>query len=430
MRGLLQKITLAFLFICLGMFSVDRLEAQDRFPRPEFETEYQQPITTTPAPRPSSWIVVDIILLFTALVFSAYFALKKRSRRALFILMIFCLIYFGFIRHGCVCSIGAIQNVSLSLFNSVYILPVIVILFFVLPLLFTLFFGRTYCASVCPLGGIQDVVLLKPYRLPRWLSHVLGLIPPIYLGLAVLFAATGSAYIICRYDPFVPLFRLSWNSNQIFLSVSVIAISTIIARPYCRFLCPYGLILSWLSSLSKHHVQITPETCVECRLCEDACPVDGIHKPTGDTLPESKDRGVRRLAILIALIPVMIFLGGWTVSRLDATLSRVHPRVKLAGQIQQEDSSLTDTTTPASEAFRSSGTTVASLMEEVTIVQNRFRQGGWILGGFLGFIFGLKLIGLSTHKRRAVFEIDRSDCVSCGRCFQYCPVGRKSKEPS
>ena len=132
------------------MFSVDRLESQDRFPRPEFETEYQQPTTTTPAPRPSGWIVVDIILLFTALVFSAYFALKKRSRRSLFILMIFCLIYFGFIRHGCVCSIGAIQNVSLSLFNSVYILPVIVILFFVLPLLL-----------FSTLGGITDMT----YRL-------------------------------------------------------------------------------------------------------------------------------------------------------------------------------------------------------------------------------------------------------------------------
>lgn len=428
MKRPLLKFKLTFSILLLGLFLIANLAAQDRFPRPEFETQYQQPMTTTPPPRHSNWIIVDLILLFTTLILSSFFALKKRSRRSLFILMVFCLVYFGFIRHGCICSIGAIQNVSLSLFHPVYILPLAVILFFILPLLFALFYGRTFCAAVCPLGGIQDVVLLKPYRLPRYLSNTLSLIPPIYLGLAVLFAATESAYIICRYDPFVPLFRLAWNSNQIYLSVSFIAMSTIIARPYCRFFCPYGVILGWLSKIAKYHVQITPEKCVECRLCEDACPVDAIHKPTVDTLPESKERGVRRLALIIVLIPTIMITAGFAVSRLDWILSQVHPRVGLARQIRLEDSGLTNTTTPASEAFRSSGTTVAILNEEVNAVQNRFRRGGWILGGFLGFLFGIKLINLSIHKRRTVFEIDQSDCVSCGRCFQYCPVERKSNK--
>ncbi|MHC5086583.1 MAG: 4Fe-4S binding protein, partial [Planctomycetota bacterium] len=41
--------------------------------------------------------------------------------------------------------------------------------FFFSPLVFTLFFGRSFCAAVCPLGVIQDLVLLRPLKVPIWL---------------------------------------------------------------------------------------------------------------------------------------------------------------------------------------------------------------------------------------------------------------------
>jgi polyferredoxin len=48
--------------------------------------------------------------------------------------------------------------------------PLVVLAFFALPLAFTLFFGRTFCGAVCPIWAIQDVVLLRPVRVPGWLA--------------------------------------------------------------------------------------------------------------------------------------------------------------------------------------------------------------------------------------------------------------------
>ena len=139
-------------------------------------------------------------------------------------------------------------------------------MFFVLPLLSTLFYGRTFCAGVCPLGAIQDLVIVKPISLPKWLNKTLGLIPYVYLSLAVLFAATGTDFIICRYDPFVGIFRMDAKFLMIVLGVAFLLMGMFVGRPYCRFLCPYGVLLSWMSRFSKKHLTITPSECIQCKL--------------------------------------------------------------------------------------------------------------------------------------------------------------------
>ena len=159
---------------------------------PEFDTDYQFPVTEAPAHRASLYQYVDLAVLAAALSLATYLSLVKRSRRGLFVLMVFSLLYFGFWRGGCVCPIGAIQNVAAGLFNSAYSVPLTVLAVFLLPLIFTLFFGRGFCGSVCPLGAVQDIVAVKPIKVAGWLDSSLGLLAWVYLGVAVLFAALGS----------------------------------------------------------------------------------------------------------------------------------------------------------------------------------------------------------------------------------------------
>jgi NosR/NirI family nitrous oxide reductase transcriptional regulator len=418
MKLRIQKIIIFLLLLFPHLISAQTVE---RFPKPDFQTEYQRPDLKTPEPRSPVKEFVDVLVLVAALSLGTYFVLKQRSRRNIFLLMVFSLIYFGFYRKGCVCSIGAIQNISFALFDSGYAIPLTVIAFFVFPLLFSLFFGRTFCAAVCPLGAAQDVVVLKPQKIPTWLAHVLSIIPYLYLGLAVLFAATGAGFIICQYDPFIGFFRFGVSFNMLIFGISMLLLGSVIARPYCRFLCPLGVLLNWMSRLSKWQVTITPDYCNNCRLCEESCPFGAIQNPVDAKYDETKQSEIRRIAVLIVLLPLVIFGSGWIVSLLHVPLSRQHFTVSLAEEIQLEDSGQRQETTEITRTFRASGKPTEMLFAEAKIIQEKFKTGGWILGGFLGFIICIKIINLSIQRKRENYSIDTGTCLSCGRCFKYCP---------
>ena len=208
--------------------------AAERFPPPEFSQGYHYPAVSVPAPRAPWATYVDIGVLVATLGLTAYLALRRRKRRELVVVVVFSLLYFGFYRHGCICSVGAIQNVALAAFDRTYALPVAAGAFFVLPLLSALLFGRVFCAAACPLGAAQEVVLLLPLKVPPWLDRPLSTLPYVYLGAAVLFAATGSAFEICDYDPFVLFFRLSGSLGMLLFGVAMLLLAMVIGRPYCR----------------------------------------------------------------------------------------------------------------------------------------------------------------------------------------------------
>ena len=260
--------------------TVPTVRAADLFPTPEF-SNHPIPDVDTPAATSLSEQRqrLDLGFLIAALTLASLFAVRRRSRAGLFVLSIVSLAWLGFWRKGCVCPIGAIQNVTQAAFDSQYSAGTFVILVFVLPLVCTLFWGRSFCAAVCPLGAVQELVALRPVQVPKWIDHALGLLSMVYLGAAVLFAATGSAWIICRYDPFVGLFRLTSSAPMLALSAGFLLVGLFIGRPYCRWLCPYGAILGLLSRVSWRHLRIPPQQCVQCRLCEDACPYGGYRPP-------------------------------------------------------------------------------------------------------------------------------------------------------
>jgi len=335
---------------------------------------------------------------------------------------LFALAYFGFYREGCVCAIGSIQNVSLALFDKSYLIPLSAIIFFVAPLVYTLFFGRTFCAAVCPFGALQDLVAFSPQKLGSRLNTVLGVIPYIYLGLAVLYAATGTDFIICRYDPFVGIWRFNATFGMFVFGGVLLIVGIFIARPYCRFLCPYGVLLNWASRFSRKHITITPAECIQCRLCENSCPYDAIDMPVTSKNPEDKRTMGRKLIFITFLIPVLMLAGGWTGSRLHEPLASVNSKVKLAKQILNPVTDKNQAETFEIQAFKSQGKQQSQAFSEAAVVLKQFYLGGWILGGFIGLVFGGLIAGRLITKHRTDYIPNKGTCLSCVRCVDYCPV--------
>jgi ferredoxin len=377
----------------------------------------------------------DVAVLAASLVLASWLVDRNRTRKGLVGLSLFSLGYFGFYRKGCICAIGSIQNVTLALFDSTYAVPISVLAFFLLPLVFSLFFGRTFCAAVCPHGALQDLVALKPIKVPEWLEQGLSVVPFIYLGVGLLFAGTGSLFLFCQYDTFVPIFRMSGRTVMVLVGIALLILGVFVGRPYCRFLCPYGALLKLGAILAKRRVRVTPDYCTQCRLCEASCPFGALREPQpqeSDLTGLAADR--RRLIFLLAMLPLLAAVGGFLGAKFSAAASTMHPTVALAQQLWlgRNEPPKTGVLSADELALQRARQDPERILIEARAIQRKFAVGSCLFGAWVGAVVGIKLISLSLRRRRTDYEPSRGDCFACARCFEFCPneLVRRGVAPS
>jgi len=402
---------------------VARAAAEQRFPPPDLGPDYVAPILQTPAPRSLLLEHLDIAVLCLALAAAAYLVHRQRSRRGLVWLSLFSLAYFGFWREGCVCAIGSLQNVALAVFDPGYAAPLAVVAFFLAPLAFVLLFGRVFCAAVCPHGALQEAVLVWPVRVPRWLEDGLRMVRHAYLALAVVLAATGAAFVVCEYDPFVGIFRLSGTTPMLVFGGSLVLLSMFVGRPYCRYLCPYGALLSMLAPLARWRLGIFTDRCVQCRLCEESCPYEAIDVPTESLRAPQRAAGRKRIRLILALLPVVLLASGAAGHLVGEPLARTHEAVRLGDALAavERGEALDAVAEDQIEAFRRAARSTSEVTAEADATEARVRAGAMVGGLWLGLLFWAKLLSLSGWRRREDYEADPGHCVACGRCYDRCP---------
>lgn len=411
----------------VGMVSCLMAMAEARFPKPDFTSGYEYPNITHSIPMEQLWNVVDIVLLvgmMSAVVWAAY---KKRSRAVIYSTSIVSVLYFGFFRSGCVCSVGSLQNVTLALTDSDYNLPWYVLLIFLIPIIFALLFGRVFCSGVCPLGALQELVNVRNFRLSRAINSALTVIPWVYLAFTILYAATRSQFLVCRLDPFIGIFRLGGDLGMITFGVILLLMSVFIGRPFCQYLCPYGALLSAFSALSWKKMKITEKTCINCALCDKSCPVDAIREPQRSKTKEERSAGVRRIILMSVLLPLLTVAGALLLRQHSDALSVAHKDVYLYELLMQQQEH-PDMEEPLEvETFNAMGGNVDELKVKVDKVRAEYALYATLAGALIGFIIGFKLLKLSLKRSRKTYEIDTARCTMCGKCFNYCPQNLTKK---
>ncbi len=392
------------------------LSGQQRFPNPEFKSGYRLPTFEQPIPQFSSDPYIAFMAMLIVMGLTAYFVYYRRSRRPLRWLLFFSIFYFGFYHQGCICSIGSIQNVSEALFDRNKVLPFFVIGAFLSPLITALFFGRVFCFSACPLGAIQELVIIRPYKMPAPVDRCLKVVPFIYLGSAVFFAACGLGYIICDYDPFVGLYRFSASLPLLLFGGGLLLLGTVVARPYCRYICPYSALLRVVSKLSSRKVLTTADSCNNCHLCSKSCPVNAIEPPVPKTYAESKSKATKRIQWIFAVSPLLLTVGVFMGSLLSSPLSNMHPDIKLLRGIEAnliEDDQVT--------AFLSKGGKIEEQQQKANKALENLNIGSTLLGAYVAIVFIGFFINIHQRRVNEQYSVNVSECVTCAQCYQYCP---------
>jgi polyferredoxin len=366
--------------------------------------------------------MLDVGLLALCMALVAHVLIARRNRNELRVLVLFAVLYFGFYRLGCICSIGSIQNVALALGDPKYALPLGAGAFFLLPLLFALFYGRVFCGGACPLGALQELVLIRARKVPAWLEAPLSVIPYAVLGLGVLFAATGSFFPICQYDPFVGFFRRSGPALPVTIGMFLLALSTFVGRPYCRFLCPYSVLLRWASALSKRQVKITPGECIKCHLCADACPYGAIRPPTPEDAVRNAGATRKRTAQALILMPLLTILFGALGYMSGPLFAKTNHQVQLAENLWKAEKGLVETPDQMVDGFNQTGGDPGEAYAKALQIRRKFALGTALFGAFMGIVVSGKMLSLTSRRYRRDYEADPAACVSCARCYNSCPI--------
>ncbi len=136
--------------------------------------------------------------------------------------------------------------------------------------LLTFLFGRHFCGYLCPIGAVQELAYAVPspkVRLPwkRGLSLVRGLV-----FVLILAAGLGFSISVLAFFGIQEFFRLVFSAGFV-VFLAVIALSLFIYRPFCRLICPVGVIFQLVATPARWKIRRT-DACIECRKCERVCP--------------------------------------------------------------------------------------------------------------------------------------------------------------
>jgi len=138
-----------------------------------------------------------------------------------------------------------------------------------------LVFGRTFCASICPVGSVQELAYALPVK--KYVIRNRRLAEAIRLVVFVA-AVVAALYLVdlMEYTGLYDLFALTVSALAV-VALGIVVLSVFVYRPVCRLLCPFGVLFSLAAQFGRFRLHRT-DSCISCRKCEKACPASTAGK--------------------------------------------------------------------------------------------------------------------------------------------------------
>jgi len=242
--------------------------------------------------------------------------LKTKTIQQLRPFMLFAsLVWFGFLAGGCNCILFYFQGFILFLAGkTAFWLSFTVI---IIILILSVIFGPLWCGWLCWLGALQEFIykqnrwkLLKSAKAQKWLLYI-------QTGACValvIWVLITQRPVLCAYDPFISIFKLKIFNWVGYITVPLLLVSSLfIYRPFCRILCPIGLLLYVVKYL-PFASQLKLKECTHCRKCHAYCKLDAIHhnhiEKTCNMCGECKQADCKSLQIKFVSVNLNISVHG------------------------------------------------------------------------------------------------------------------------
>lgn len=149
--------------------------------------------------------------------------------------------------------------------------------------------GKSFCSWLCPvgflsemLGNVGEKIFKRKIKIPKFLDYPLRSIK--YLLLSFLFYSVFllmnefalKAFLDSPYNVVADIKMYYFFAKISRFSLIVIGIlfllSIIFRNFWCRYLCPYGALLGFVSLFSPNKIKRNNVTCIDCEACTKACP--------------------------------------------------------------------------------------------------------------------------------------------------------------
>jgi len=186
--------------------------------------------------------IVALLVLLTGLIVAFGFR-RREYRTALLFLNVLVLGFWT----GTFISISLLLN---WLNNGVHLFSALVLLLMLVLAVVLPFLGKKnyYCMWVCPFGSAQELMgklPVKKWRInPKTMQQLRVFRMVLFLVLVVLMWL-GVAMDWVNYELFSAFLFESANTFVLIFALLFLLLSLVVHRPYCRTLCPTGLLLEW-----------------------------------------------------------------------------------------------------------------------------------------------------------------------------------------